>query len=82
MAQSPEFERLDQAGHGVERRNVAIALRHLRQGVDHWGGVHKELHAEGQQHAQVSIFGGHGGDHQAEPQAHTRKQEHQHGEKQ
>ena len=61
LAEGGELEGLDDGGHGVGHDEGAEgALRDHTQGIDDGGAVHPELDDEGEQDAEVAVFGGHG----------------------
>lgn len=56
------FEDFEDWGEGVDVDNPAILLWGEAQWVDDWGCIHQELDAEGDEHVEVTVLGGHRGD--------------------
>ena len=82
------LEGLDDAGDGIERHDGVEVdaghdlVLHLAEGIDDRGGVHPELHDEGEEDLEVAVLGGHGADEDAEAQRQAGHHQHQHGEQQ
>lgn len=72
-------EGLDDGGDGVDIGNPAPLFGDAGDGVDDGGAVHPEADAEGDQVLEVTVFGGHGGDDDAEAKAEAGHEEDQEG---
>ena len=81
-AQEGSPKGLHNGGDRVDQRHPAPARGNRRDGVDDGRGVHPQLHAEGDQEAQVTVLGGQGGDDDPKAQPQTGHQEDQHGQQQ
>ena len=68
-AQEGVAEGLHDGRHRVGQDNPLEALRDGRARVDNRRGVHEQLHAEGDQETQVTVFSSERGDDDAEAQA-------------
>ena len=64
-AHAAVFESLENGGQGVEFEDGANCAAGGAHGVDDGGGVHEELHTEGDQLLEVSVFGGKCGDNKS-----------------
>ena len=77
------FEGLDNGGHGVGKDEGAEgAFGNHAEGIDDGGAVHPELDDEGEEDAEVTVFGGHGGYQDAKAQAESGKHDNKDGEQQ
>ncbi len=79
-AEEARPEGLDDRGDGVDVHHPAPALRDAGDGDDDGCGVHPQGNAEGDQVAQVAVFGGERGDDDAEAQTQPSHQEDQQGQ--
>ena len=61
-AEAGIFEGFEDGGEGVDVQEGLVFFRGEGEGVDDWCGVHQELHSEADEHVEVTVFGGEGGD--------------------
>lgn len=67
-AEEGKAKGLDDGGHGIGEDDPLEAFGDGGDGVDDGRGIHQQLDAEGHQEAQVTVFGGEGGDDDAKSQ--------------
>lgn len=70
---------LDQAGHGVGLDDPSVLFRDHGERIDDGGGIHGQLHAEGDEHLQIAVADGESGYDDAGAQPQRGHDEHQHG---
>lgn len=74
LAEGGKLEGLDDGGHGVGKDEGAeAAFGNHAEGIDDGGAVHPELDDEGEEDAEVTVLGGHGGYQDAKAQAKSGK---------
>lgn len=67
---------------GHDHHPQFAALLQGADGIDDRGGVHEQLHPEGEQEGEVAVLGGHAGEDDAGAQPHSGHDEHIHGQQQ
>ena len=77
MPEEAVFKGLDQGGHGVGQCDPLVVGRYFAQRINHGGGIHGQLYPKLHQKNQIAVFGGQGGDDEAEAQSQPRQQQDQ-----